>query len=83
MADNNTLEAFLSLLNFAEEYLQRFKDTGFDDMESIKSLNAEEMQQMFELVGLLKKPGHLLKFKKGLCSIVETPSTTQLFPLVL
>ena len=55
MADNNTLEAFLSLLNFAEEYLQRFKDTGFDDMELIKSLlNAEEMQQ-FELVGLSKK----------------------------
>ena len=66
MADNNTLEAFLSLLNFAEEYLQRFKDTGFDDMESIKSLNAEEMQQMFELVGLSKKPGYLLKFQERL-----------------
>ena len=75
MADNNTLEAFLSSLNFAEEYLQRLKDTGFDDMELIKSLNAGEMQQTFELVGLSKKPGHLLKFKKGLCSIVEMPST--------
>ena len=75
LTDSNTLEAFLSSLNFAEEYLQRFKDTGFDDMELIKSLNAEEMQQMFELVGLSKKLGHLLKFKKGLCSIVETPST--------
>ena len=41
-------------LPIAEEYLQIFKDTGFDDMELIKSLNAEEMQQMFELVGLSK-----------------------------
>ncbi len=66
MADNYTAsEAFLSSLNFAEEYLQRFKDTGFDDIELIKSLDAEEKQQMFE---------HLLKFKKGLCSL-ETPST--------
>lgn len=74
MADNTTFEAFLSSLNFAEEYLQRFKDTGFDDIELIKSLDAEEKQQMFELVGLSKKPGHLLKFKKGLCSFIETPS---------
>jgi hypothetical protein len=74
MADNfTTFEAFLSSLNFAEEYLQRFKDSGFDDIDLIKSLDAEEKQQMFELVGLSKKPGHLLKFKKGLCSL-ETPS---------
>ena len=66
MADNNTLEAFLSLLNFAEEYLQRFKDTGFDDMELIKSLlNAEEMQQ-FELVGLSKKTGPFFKVQERL-----------------
>lgn len=75
MADN-TIESFLSSLNFVEEYLQRFKDSGFDDLELIKSLDTEEKQQMFEVVGLSRKPGHLLKFKKGLCSL-EPPSTIQ------
>ncbi len=74
MANNYTaFKAFLLSCNFAEEYLQRFKDTGFHDIELNKSLDAEGKQQMFELVGLSKKPGHLLKFKKGLCSL-EMPS---------
>ena len=73
MDENLTLDNFISSLKFTEEYLQRFKHTGFDDVELIKIMDAEEKQQMFDLVGLSKKPGHLLKFKKALSSL-EKPS---------
>ena len=73
MDENLTFEKFISSLKFTEEYLQRFKDTGFDDVELINTMDAEEKQQMFDLVGLSKKPGHLLKFKKALSSL-EKPS---------
>lgn len=81
MADNTTFEAFLSSLNLTEEYLQRFKDTGFYDLELIKTLNAEERQQMFDLLGLSNKPGHLLKFKKSLCIFLETLETPSNAPI--
>lgn len=73
MDENLTFENFISSLKFTEEYLHNFKDTGFDDVELIKTMDAEEKQQMFDIVGLSKKPDHLSKFKKALSSL-EKPS---------
>ncbi|CAB3990935.1 Hypothetical predicted protein [Paramuricea clavata] len=38
-------------------------------MELLKSLNTDNLQQMFNLVGLTRKPGHLMKFKKVLIQL--------------
>jgi hypothetical protein len=88
VADNNhSFESFLSSLNFTNEYLQRFKDTGFDDMELLKSLNTDELQRMFNLIGLTGKPGHLMKFKKALIQLQpllsKQPSSSTPAPLHL
>ena len=62
MADNTSFDGFLSSLNFTEEYLQRFKDTGFDNIKLIKTLKAKERGLMFDLEGLSNTPEHLFKF---------------------
>jgi hypothetical protein len=58
------IDTFLDFVNF--EYLQRFKDSGYDDLDFIKSLADEEHQEMPNLVGMSRKPGHILKFKKAI-----------------
>jgi hypothetical protein len=37
-ASENEFEAFLQSINLAVEYFERFKETGFDDIDLIKSL---------------------------------------------
>ena len=51
-------------INLAVEYFERFKETGFDGIDLIKSLEPGELQNMFDIVGLAAKLGHVLKFKK-------------------
>jgi hypothetical protein len=76
-AKASEFESFLKSLNFAEEYLQRFVQAGFDDLDLIKSLEPEELQHMFDLVGLSAKPGHVLKFKKAVVSSNNLKSSMQ------
>ena len=66
MASTVNIGAFLQSLNLKDEYLQHSIDTGFDDLDLLHGLTEEERQYMFTLVGLSKKPGHLLNFKKAL-----------------
>jgi hypothetical protein len=35
--------------------LERFKDTGFNDIELIKSVESGEQRQMFDLMGFIGK----------------------------
>lgn len=77
MAGENEFESFLQSISLAGEYLERFKETGFNDVELVKSLESEEQRQMFDLVGLSAKPGHLLKFKKSIASYVRDTTATQ------
>ena len=63
MADN--IDMFLDSINLKLEYFQRFKDSGYDDLDLIKSLTDQEYQEMFVLAGMSTKPGHILKFKKS------------------
>ncbi len=71
MSNPDSIVVFLDTLKLKDEYLQRFKDTGFDDLNLLKSLSEDERQDMFNLVGLSNKPGHLLKFKKALVAACE------------
>ncbi len=71
MSNPDSIVVFLDTLKLKDEYLQRFKDTGFDDLNLLKSLSEDERQDMFSLVGLSNKPGHLLKFKKALVAACE------------
>lgn len=76
-ASENEFEAFLQSINLAVEYFERFKETGFDDIDLVKSLEPGELQHMFDLVGLVAKPGHVLKFKKAIAQLVApTPQRT-------
>lgn len=68
MADES-FENFLSSLNFTTLYLDRFKDTGYDDIGLLIDATNEELNQMFDIVGMSTKPGHVLKFKKSLESL--------------
>ena len=68
MAAEKEFESFLQSINLAEDYLERFNASGFNDIELVKSLELDEQRQMFDLVGLSGKPGHLLKFKKAIAS---------------
>ena len=42
--------------------------TGYNDLDLLKSLELQEKQDMFNIIGLSTKPGHLLKFKKVIAS---------------
>ena len=76
-ASENEFEAFLQSINLAVEYFERFKETGFDDIDLIKSLEPGELQNMFDMVGLSAKPGHVLKFKKAIAQLTApTPQRT-------
>lgn len=76
-ASENEFEAFLQSINLAVEYFERFKETGFDDIDLIKSLEPGELQNMFDMVGLAAKPGHVLKFKKAIAQLTApTPQRT-------
>lgn len=68
-ASENEFVAFLQSINLAVEYFERFKETGFDDIDLIKSLEPGELQNMFDMVGLAAKPGHVLKFKKAIAQL--------------
>ena len=74
MADN--IEIFLESINLKLEYLERFKDLGYDDLDLIKSLSDQEYQEMFTLVGMSSKPGHILKFKKALSALLAEQTET-------
>ncbi len=67
MADDS-FENFLSSLNFTM-YLERFKDTGYDDIDLLIDATDEELNQMFDIVTMSTKPGHVLKFKKSLANL--------------
>ena len=58
-------KSFLASLGL-QSYFETFYDKGYDDLTFLKTLTAEEKDEMFDQVGLSKKPGHLLKFKKSL-----------------
>lgn len=75
-AGENEFESFLKSIDLAKEYLERFKETDFDDIGLGKSLESEEQRQMFDLVGLSAKPGHLLKFKKAVAAYFRSPDDT-------
>ena len=68
-ASEGKFQAFLKSINLDVEYFERFKETGFDDVDLVKSLEPEELQHMFDLVGLAAKPGHILKFKKAVAQL--------------
>ncbi len=74
MADK--IDMFLESINLKLEYLQRFKDSGYDDLDLIKSLTDQECQEMFTLVGMSAKPGHILKFKKALSALLAKQTET-------
>jgi hypothetical protein len=57
MAEENEFESFVKSVNLAEGYLERLNDTGFNDIELIKSLESEKERKMQNLVGLSAKPG--------------------------
>ena len=59
MAAEKEFESFLQSINLAEDYLERFNETGFNDIELVKSLELDEQRQMFDLVGLSGKPRRL------------------------
>ena len=71
---DQSFETFILILNFTTLYLQRFKDTGYDDMDLLLSASMDELNQMFDIVGMSTKPGHVLKFKKSLESVKTTRS---------
>jgi hypothetical protein len=50
-------------------YLERFKDTGYDDIDLLIDATDEELNQMFDIVTMSTKPGHVLKFKKSLANL--------------
>ena len=66
---DQSFETFILILNFTTLYLQRFKDTGYDDMDLLFSVSMDELNQMFDIVGMSTKLGHVLKFKKSLESV--------------
>ena len=61
-----SFENFLSTLHLTTLYLQRFIDTGYDDIDLLIDATKDELEQMFDIVGMSTKPGHVLKFKKSL-----------------
>ena len=76
MAAGNEFERFLQSINLAEEYLDKFVKTGYNDMALLKSLESQEQQDIFDLTGLLTKPSHRLKFKKAIVSYDNTSFIT-------
>ena len=72
MAAGNEFERFLQSINLAEEYLNKFIKTGYNDIALLKSLESQGQQDMFDLTGLSTKPGHRLKFKKAIASYDNT-----------
>ena len=69
MALFKTFQDFLASLKLSEQYLERFEESGYDDLDLLKDATSEELIQMFDITGMSKKPGHVLKFKKGLRQI--------------
>lgn len=76
-ATESAFEAFLKSINLAEEYFEQLKKTGFEDIDLVKSLEPEELQNMFDLVGLSAKPGHVLKFNKAVNIAQHTDSVVE------
>ncbi len=46
---------------------------GADDVEQLKELNEEEFEQLSVMIGMKKKPFHILRFKKALTRHSSTP----------
>ena len=74
MATSNVEESNLS------EYLDRFNNLGFDDLEFLQSLTDEERQETFIAVGLSVKPGHLVKFRKALTVLCNKSKQKEVSP---
>ena len=55
MAAGNEFKRFLQSINLAEEYLDKFIKTGYNDIALLKSLESQEQQDMFDLTGLIDK----------------------------
>ena len=75
MAAEKEFERFLQSINLADEYLEQFIKTGYNDLDLLKSFELQEQQDMFNIIGLSTKPGHLLKFKKAIASYDSTRLT--------
>ena len=52
------------------------KPLSYDDLDLVKSLTDQEYQEMFALVGMSAKPGHILKFKKALSTLLAEQTET-------
>ena len=46
-----------------------FEESGYYDLDLLKHAISEELTQMFDIIGMSKKPGHVLKFRKELQQI--------------
>ena len=60
-------DSWLSSTNL-REYADRLKQNGFDDIDLLKQLDHEEIEDMILLIGMEKK-GHILKLKKCLMGL--------------
>ena len=67
MASNERFDSWLSSTNL-QEYAERLKQNGFDDIDLLKQMDHEEIEQMILLIGMEKK-GHILKLKKCLMGL--------------
>eukprot|EP00794_Sanderia_malayensis_P001759 gene1759-1960_t len=67
MAAEESFDSWLSSTNL-QEYAERFKQNGFDDIELLKQMDHEEIEAMILLIGMEKK-GHILKLKKCLMGL--------------
>ena len=66
-AANEMFDSWLSSTNL-QEYAERLKQNGFDDIDLLKQMDHEEIEEMILLIGMEKK-GHILKLKKCLMGL--------------
>ena len=52
------------------EYIAKFEELGYDDMEWLLSMSAAHVEQLIDGVGM--KPGHAYKFKHYLVAERQT-----------
>ena len=64
---NERFDSWLSSTNL-REYAERLKQNGYDDIDLLKQMDHEEIEDMILLIGMEKK-GHILKLKKCLMGL--------------
>ena len=67
---NERYDSWMSSTNL-REYAERLKQYGFDDIDLLKQMNHEEIEEMILLIGMEKKC-HILKLTKCLMGLKVT-----------